>query len=167
LLGGAVSSGQLGRTTVRFNLMLVPVQQMTQVVARVLFPSLTRLRDDRRRRGWIRGLEIAAALSMPITITFAAADPALVAVLYGPRWAGTVPILELLGLSAVPQILAGASGGVFRALVRPLSPAGTPPVAVLVLQLAAGGLLYLIALRQSHSPALTSYVRSPPGWSTA
>ena len=118
LLGGAVSSGELGQYNRAFNLMMVPVQQMSLVVARVLFPSLSRMRDDPPRvgRAWMRGLEATAALSMPVTITFAATAPALVAVLYGPRWGPTAPILELLALSAVPQILAASSGGVYRSL---------------------------------------------------
>jgi O-antigen/teichoic acid export membrane protein len=118
LLGRAVSSSQLGQYNRAFNLMMVPVQQMSWVLGRVLFPSLSRLRDEPRRlaKAWMRGLEAAAALSMPVTITFAAAAPALVAVLYGPRWTGTVPILELLALAAVPQILAASTGAVFRAL---------------------------------------------------
>jgi O-antigen/teichoic acid export membrane protein len=118
LLGDVVSIGQLGQYNRAFNLMMVPVQQMSLVLARVLFPSLSRLRDEPQRlgRAWIRGLEAAAALSMPATITSAAAAPALVSVLYGDRWAGTAPILELLALSAVPQILAASTGAVFRAL---------------------------------------------------
>lgn len=118
LLGGAVSTNELGQYNRAFNLMLVPVQQMSLVLGRVLFPSLSRLRDDPQRlgRAWLRGMEAAAALSMPITMTFAAAAPAVVAVLYGPRWAATVPLLELLALSAVPQILAASAGAVYRAL---------------------------------------------------
>ena len=118
LLGRVVSSAELGEYNRAFNLMMVPVQQMSWVLARVLFPSLSRLRDEPRRlaSAWLRGLEAAAALSMPVTISFAAAAPALIAVLYGPRWTGTVPILELLALSAVPQILAASTGAVYRAL---------------------------------------------------
>jgi O-antigen/teichoic acid export membrane protein len=118
LLGNVVSTGQLGQYNRAFNLMMVPVQQMTWVLARVLFPSLTRLRDDPPRlgRAWIRGLESAATLAMPVAVTFAATAPALVAVLYGPRWTGTAPILELLALAAVPQILVGSTGAVYRAI---------------------------------------------------
>ena len=118
LLGRVVTSADLGEYNRAFNLMMVPVQQMSWVLARVLFPSLSRLRDEPRRlaSAWLRGLEAAATLSLPVTITFAAAAPALIAVLYGPRWTGTVPILELLALSAVPQILAASTGAVYRAL---------------------------------------------------
>ena len=118
LLGGAVSSTQLGLYNRGFNLMMVPVQQMTYVVGRVLFPSLARLREEPRRMGqaWLRGLEAAGTLAMPITVTFAATAPALVAVLYGPRWSGTAPVLQLLALSAVPQIMTGSGGAVYRAL---------------------------------------------------
>jgi O-antigen/teichoic acid export membrane protein len=118
LLGRVVSRGQLGQYNRAFTLMMVPVQQISWVLARVLFPSLSRLRDEPRRlaSAWLRGLEAAATLTMPVTITFAAAAPALVNVLYGHRWAGTAPILELLALSAVPQILAASTGAVFRAL---------------------------------------------------
>lgn len=118
MLGGAVSASQLGQYNRAFNLMMVPVQQMSMVVSRVLFPSLARLRDEPKRLGkaWLRGLEVTATLAMPITVAFAATAPALVAVLYGPRWAPAAPILELLALSAIPQIIGASSGGVYRAL---------------------------------------------------
>jgi O-antigen/teichoic acid export membrane protein len=39
-------------------------------------------------------------------------------VLYGPRWTGVSPLLELLSLAAVPQILGAATGGPYRAAGR-------------------------------------------------
>lgn len=120
LLGGAVTAGALGQYNRAFNLMMVPVQQMSHVLGRVLFPSLARLRDDLPRlgRAWVKSLSVAGALSMPIAVTFATTAPALVAVLYGPRWAGMVTVLELLSLSAIPQILASSTGSVYRAIGR-------------------------------------------------
>ncbi|MDO9356728.1 MAG: lipopolysaccharide biosynthesis protein [Solirubrobacteraceae bacterium] len=119
-LGGAVSNASLGHYNRAFNLMMVPVQQVSTVIGRVMFPSFARMRDDHARVGaaWIKGMEFASALAMPTTVVFATTAPALVAVLYGPRWAEMVPLLELLALSAVPQVISSSSGSVYRALGR-------------------------------------------------
>ena len=117
LLGVRVSAHQLGYYTRAFNLTMIPIQQMNLVLGRVLFPSLTRMGDDRARMGraWLKAVMVTGSLILPVTITLAAAAPALTYVLLGPRWQGMVPVLELLALATTPQIIASASGGLFRA----------------------------------------------------
>lgn len=120
LLGGTVSTAALGQYNRAYTLTAMPVQQMSQVVARVLFPALTRLRDEPRRlgRAWMRSISAAALITFPATITLTATAPALVPVLYGSRWNGTVPILQLLGIASIPQIIGASSGAVYRAVGR-------------------------------------------------
>jgi PST family polysaccharide transporter len=121
LLGGTVSSASLGEYNRSYNLMMIPVGQTGGVLMRVLYPALARMRDEPARMGraWTRAVSAASgSFTLPIAVTMAATAPALVAVLYGPRWEGMVPVLQLLSLAAVPQIISSSVGGPYRAAGR-------------------------------------------------
>ena len=51
LLARFVPLAELGNYTRAYNFMTLPVGQMNTMMGRVLFPALTRLRDDRPRMG--------------------------------------------------------------------------------------------------------------------
>jgi len=143
LLGGRVSSASLGEYNRAYNLMMIPVGQMGAVLLRVLYPALARMQDDPRRlgRAWSRAVAAATgSITLPLTVTLAATAPALIKVLYGSRWAGVSPLLELLSLAAVPQILGAATGGPYRAAGRTglLFKLGLVSTTITVLAIVAG-----------------------------
>lgn len=117
LLARFVSLAELGNYSRSYNLMKLPVTQMNTMMGRVLFPALTRLRDDRPRLGqaWLRSLSTAGAAVAPVTFGMAVAAPAMIEVLFGRRWLGMVTVLELLAVSALPQTLTTTVGGLLRA----------------------------------------------------
>ena len=117
LLAGVVSAAELGNYSRAYNLRKLPVDQMTVVMGRVLFPALTRLRDDRPRlaRAWLRALSLGGLATAPIAIGMAVAAPAMVEVLFGRNWLGMVPVLQWLAVGALPQALTATVGGLLRA----------------------------------------------------
>lgn len=117
LLARFVSQVELGNYSRAYNVMKLPVSQMQVVMGRVLFPALTRLRDDRPRlgRAWLRALSLAGMVIAPLTLGMAVAAPAMVEVLFGPRWLGMVVVLQILAVSALPQTLTTTVGAVMRA----------------------------------------------------
>ena len=117
LLARFVPLAELGNYSRAYNLMQLPVGQMNNMMGRVLFPALTRLRDDRPRlgRAWLKALSTASTLTAPVTFGTAVAAPALVEVLFGTRWLGMVPVLQLLAVSALPQTLTTPVASLLRA----------------------------------------------------
>jgi len=117
LLAGVASQAALGNYSRAYNLMKLPVGQISVVMGRVLFPALSRLRDDRARlgRAWLRALSVSGVAAAPIAIGMAVTAPAMVEVLFGRRWLGMVVVLELLAVSALPQTLTATVGGLLRA----------------------------------------------------
>ncbi len=117
LLARFVSQTELGLYSRSYNVMRLPVTQMNTMMGRVLFPAMTRLRDDRKRlgRAWLTALSTAATLTAPVTLGMAVAAPAMVEVLYGTRWLGMVPVLQILAVSALPQILTTTVASLLRA----------------------------------------------------
>ncbi|SDQ68024.1 lipopolysaccharide biosynthesis protein [Quadrisphaera sp. DSM 44207] len=118
LLGKFVPLAELGNYNRAYALMKLPVSQMNTMMGRVLFPALTRLRDDRPRlgRAWLRALSTANVVTAPIAIGMAVAAPAMIEVLFGPRWLGMVPVLQLLAVAALPQTLTTTVSGFLRAV---------------------------------------------------
>jgi O-antigen/teichoic acid export membrane protein len=117
LLARVVSQADLGDYSRAYNLTKLPVGQVQMMLTRVLFPALARLRDDRPRlgRAWLRALSVAGMATAPMAIGMAVAAPAMVEVLFGTRWLGMVPVLQLLAVSALPQTLTATVGSVLRA----------------------------------------------------
>lgn len=117
LIQKTASATATGDYTRSYQLMLLPVSQMSLVLGRVLFPALTRMRDDMSRAGraYVAAITAGTALTLPTTVGVAISAPELVEELYGSRWSGMTPIIRLLALAAVPQLLTATAGSVFRA----------------------------------------------------
>lgn len=120
LLGAVAGPGPLAFYSRAYALMLLPVQQGTQVLGRVLFPALTRMREDedRLRRGYVRSLRLLAALTFPLSVGMASASPALVSVVLGGRWSDAAVLLAVLSLSGPAQIVSGTTGALYQAVGR-------------------------------------------------
>jgi O-antigen/teichoic acid export membrane protein len=117
LLARVVSQADLGNYSRAFNVTSLPVGQVQVLMNRVLFPALTRLREDRARlgRAWLRALSVGGMAAAPIAMGMAVAAPAIIEVLFGQRWLGMIPVLQLLALSALPQTLTATVGSLLRA----------------------------------------------------
>jgi PST family polysaccharide transporter len=98
--------------------MLLPVSQVTYTVGRVMFPALAAVREDldRLRRGYRRAARIVSFLTAPSLIGLAAVAPTLIPLLWGPAWEPSVPLLQILCLSGVPQCLIGTTEWLFQAI---------------------------------------------------
>lgn len=118
LLAGVVSLSALGNYNRAYTLMKLPIQQMETMMTRVMFPAMSRLRDDRPRlaKAWLRAITVASSLTAPVTLGLAVSAPAMVEVLFGQRWLGMVTVLQLLAVSALPQTLSTTTGGLLRAV---------------------------------------------------
>lgn len=110
---GATSLGFYGRA---YNLMLLPVTQITGSLGRVMFPALAAIRDDheRVRSAYLRTLGLINFLTIPTLVGLASTAEALVPLMWGDQWLSVVPLLQILCLAGVPQCVATSSGWLFQ-----------------------------------------------------
>ncbi|WP_375504710.1 lipopolysaccharide biosynthesis protein [uncultured Jatrophihabitans sp.] len=118
LIGKFLGAAPLGIYARSFNLMMLPVQQVTGVLGRVLFPAFARLAEDRERlrEAYARTVVVMTTVAFPVSVGLACCATPFVSVLYGPRWVSVGPVLAILALSAPPQVISGAVGPLFQAL---------------------------------------------------
>lgn len=115
LIGRFVGASELGIYNRAYSLMLLPLDQISGVMARVMFSALSRIQDDRHRvkRAYLRSIAIIGLLSFPITTgLFVVAEP-FVLTLYGTKWADVVPVLQILCVAGLMQPVATTVGWIY------------------------------------------------------
>jgi PST family polysaccharide transporter len=88
---------------------------------RVLFPAYALLQHDpdRLRAVAARSQKILSVMVLPIAAFMVVAAEEIVAVLYGPKWAPVVPLLQVLAFGGALRALFGLVGNIFFAIGRP------------------------------------------------
>jgi PST family polysaccharide transporter len=120
LIGKFVGAAGLGIYSRSYNLMLLPIQQISTVTALVMFPALARIQSDKERvkRAYLRAVGVIALLSFPVmTGMFVVAKPFIVT-LYGPHWVAAVPVLQILCVAGLMQPVAATAGWLYQSQGR-------------------------------------------------
>jgi PST family polysaccharide transporter len=143
VVGRWLGATALAHYTLAFQLAIIPVQRVCEVLSRVAFPSFARIQADgaRLRRALAEMLEGPTAAVAAGAVVLALAAPALIRALYGDAWLPAAPLLRLLALAAPFYVLDSAQA-VLRATGRPGVDLGLDAlrVAVFAVLVVAGGL---------------------------
>jgi O-antigen/teichoic acid export membrane protein len=117
LIGKYASAAALGYYGKAYSLMMLPLDEVSNVISRVMFPALVEVRDDPEqfRRAWLKTVRVALLLSIPFSVGVTVTAPVLVLTLFGPKWVGMTNVLALLAASIPPQIVGRTLGPVFQA----------------------------------------------------
>ena len=120
VIGRWLGAAALAHYTLAFQLAIIPVQRVCEVLSRVAFPSLARIQGDapRLRRALSEMLDGPTAAVAAGAIVLAIAAPALLRNLYGEAWLPAAPLLQILALAAPFYVLDSAQT-VLRATGRP------------------------------------------------
>lgn len=118
LIGKAIGAPALGIFSRSYTLMLLPLNNVSAVFAQVLFPALAQVQNDmpRFRRHYLRAKHLVALVTFPLMIGIAALSEPLVLLLLGPKWAETIPILQILSFVGLFQSIIHPAGSVYTAL---------------------------------------------------
>lgn len=120
LIGRFLGASSLGYYNRAYTLMLMPLQQVGQVLGRVMFPALASMRDDlpRMRGAYRRTITTMTALTMPVLVGMAAVSDGLVPLLWGDQWLASIPMLQVLCLAGLPQCLSSSEGWIYQSQGR-------------------------------------------------
>lgn len=120
IVGRVLGDVQLGYYQMAYNLMLTPIQNISSVIASVLFPAFARIQDDneRFRSAYLRACMLTGMITFPVMAGLGVvADPLIRAVL-GKKWIPTIPIFEILSLVGLLQSVQTTVGIIFQAKGR-------------------------------------------------
>lgn len=108
-LGAVWGPGQVGIYGRAYQLLIVPLNQVSTALLRVMLPVLSKVQDDDARfLAYVRRAQLICGYGFGGVFSLAAGLSApLVALLFGPGWEGVAPVFGVLAI-----------GGVFRGLAQ-------------------------------------------------
>lgn len=118
IIGRYWGAHQLGLYDKAYQLLYLPIQQITGPISAVALPALSRLQKDpeRYRAYYYKAILLIVTLGMPLVgLLFVSADKAIL-MLLGPKWIGTVNIFRALSVATFTGTFSYATGWVYISL---------------------------------------------------
>ncbi len=117
LIGKFLGSYALGIYSLAYKMMLYPLQNISQVLIRILFPAFSQIQDDNEKfkKAYLRVIFFIALVSFPIMSGLMATADILVDVLFGDKWQGLAVILIILAPVGMMQSIVTTVGSIYMA----------------------------------------------------
>lgn len=116
-VGRMMSATSLGFYSRAYSLMELPLVFFGSALSRVLFPAASRVQDEpgRFKRAYMTSMYVSIAVSLPISLAVVVLAPEIIHAVYGPNWAPTVPLLQILCLFGVFRMTYNTASAFVRA----------------------------------------------------
>jgi len=115
LVGKFFGAGVLGAYSRAYTLMLLPITQINNVVGQVMFPTFSSIQHDipRVKQVYLRSISVIALVAFPMMMGLTMLARPFVETVYGTKWAGVIPLLQIFGLLGILQVLINSTGWIF------------------------------------------------------
>ena len=99
-LGYIAGANGLGLYSFAFNLVAQPVWKINPILTKVAFPLFSKVQDDtaRLKRGYLKLVGFITVVNAPLLLGLAVVAPVMVPVIFGPKWSGSILLIQLLSL---------------------------------------------------------------------
>jgi O-antigen/teichoic acid export membrane protein len=120
LVGRVLGKEPLAYYNKAYNLMLLPVRQLTNSLTKVLFPSFSLIQDDKARIAaiYLKISAVVAFVAFPLMTSLSLTAEPLILIVYGENWRPVIPIFKVLSILGMFQALATLSGNIYLSLGR-------------------------------------------------
>jgi len=120
LIGRFLGATSLGIYTLAYRIMLYPLQTVTTVIGRVMFPVYSRLQDDdaRFRSAYLRSVGLIALVTFPMMIGLWAVAGPFVQATFGAKWAPAILLIKILAPVGMAQSIGATVGAIYQAKGR-------------------------------------------------
>jgi O-antigen/teichoic acid export membrane protein len=100
LVGRYLGATQLGLYSVAYNVILLTQARVFVPIQDALFPALSRIKDDTQRVAsvWLRTVRVVGAFIAPTMLGTIVIIPDFVLVVFGQKWLGSVPVVQILAV---------------------------------------------------------------------
>jgi O-antigen/teichoic acid export membrane protein len=121
LLGYLAGPVALGYYSVGFRMLQALLQMLQGMAINVALPTFSRLQSElaRLRQLFYESSSLVSLVAFPIFGGIIVTAPELIAVLFGPKWATSAPVLQVLAASGFAYAMLAPSGPMLLALNKP------------------------------------------------
>ncbi len=115
LIAKFLGASPLGFYNLAYQLLLFPLANLSHVVGRVMFPSLSIIQDDKTkvRYAYMKATRYIAAITFPLMIGLLVIAPQFIRVIFGPQWERSIFMVQILALAALLQSIGTLNGNIY------------------------------------------------------
>ena len=120
LIGKFLGSAPLGFYNLAYQLLLFPINNISQVIGRVMFPSLSAIQDDKSsvRNIYIKGTRYIAAVTFPLMMGLLVVAPQFIMVVFGSQWERSIFLVQILALVGLMHSIGTTVGWIYQSQGR-------------------------------------------------
>lgn len=117
LIGKFIGSSALGVYSLAYKIMLYPLQNISHVLIRILFPAFSQIQNDNQKfkQAYLRVIFFISLVTFPLMAGLMATADVLVDVLFGDKWQGLALILIILAPVGMMQSVVTTVGSIYMA----------------------------------------------------
>jgi PST family polysaccharide transporter len=120
LIGRFFGAKPLGLYSRAYATMLAPVTEVGSVIARVMFPTLSRMQEDPRQTKelYLKVVGLVALLTFPVMLGVAVLAEPFILLLYGQQWKGAATVLAIFCVVGAVHSITTTTTWLFKARGR-------------------------------------------------
>lgn len=117
LIGKFLGTSSLGVYNVAYSIMLYPLQNISSVIIKVIFPAFSKIQNDnvKFKNAYLKVIFFIALISFPLMAGLMATSEVLVSIVFGDKWQGLASILFILAPIGMMQSLITTTGSIYLA----------------------------------------------------
>lgn len=117
LIGKFLGAEPLGYYTLAYRLMIYPLQNISGVISRVLFPVFSTIQadDERFRNAYLRSTKLIAFVTFPMMFGLFAVADEFILILFGAKWEQTIFLFKVLCFVGMLQSIGTTVGQIYLA----------------------------------------------------
>lgn len=115
LIGKFLGAQALGFYSLAYKMMLYPLQNISMVANRVMFPAFSKIQHDLEnvRNIYLRMVKAASLITFPLMFGLFIIAPELINVILGPKWQAVAILIKIFCVCGMVQSIGVISGNIF------------------------------------------------------
>jgi PST family polysaccharide transporter len=115
LIGKFISSSSLGIYTKAYEFMLMPINQISSTIGKVMFPSLSKIQNDKMRvkEIYLKTIGVIALVTFPFMCALFIVSESFVISVFGIKWIKLIPILKVFSIIGLMQSIVTTVGWIY------------------------------------------------------
>ncbi len=115
LIGKFLGAQALGLYSLAYRIMLYPLQNISIVVSRVMFPAFSKIQLDLEnvRNIYLKMVKAISLITFPLMFGLFTIAPELINVILGPKWRAVVILIKIFCVCGMIQSICAISGNIF------------------------------------------------------
>lgn len=116
IIGKFLGSQNLGYYTLAYRLMLYPLQNISHVISRVMFPVFSKIQDDdaKLRSVYLKVVSTIATITFPLMLGLWALTEPFILTVFGRQWQPVILLLMILAPVGMAQSLETTVGTIYQ-----------------------------------------------------